>query len=67
MRGSLRPGERRRRRARPGRGSGRRPFTHKFISQTHALTVADADGPRLTIRQVAADGQELDKLTIEER
>jgi hypothetical protein len=43
------------------------PFTHKFLSQVHSLTVADVDGPRLTIRQVAADGQELDKFTIETR
>ena len=43
------------------------PFTHKFLSQVHSLTVADVDGPRLTIRQVAADGRELDKFTIEKQ
>jgi hypothetical protein len=37
------------------------------ISQVHSLTVADVDGPRLTIRQVAADGRELDNFTIEKR
>jgi hypothetical protein len=31
------------------------------------LILADVDRPRLTLYQVAADGQELDKLTIEER
>jgi hypothetical protein len=41
------------------------PFTDKFISKLHSLTVADVRGGTLTIRQVSADGQELDRFTIE--
>jgi hypothetical protein len=40
------------------------PFTHKFISKVHSLTVADVDGPTLTVRQIAADGQELDRFVV---
>jgi hypothetical protein len=40
------------------------PFTHKFISKVHSLTVADVDGPTLTIRQVSANGQELDRFVV---
>jgi hypothetical protein len=43
------------------------PFTDKFISKVHSLTVADVDGPRLTVRQVSAKGQELDRFTIQHR
>jgi hypothetical protein len=39
-------------------------FTHKFISKVHSLTIADVDGPTLTIRQVSADGQELDRFVV---
>ena len=39
-------------------------FTEKFFSTVHSLTVADVDGKTMTIRQVAADGQELDHFTI---
>jgi acid phosphatase type 7 len=39
-------------------------FTDKFFSTVYSLTVADVDGKTLTIRQVAADGQELDHFTI---
>lgn len=39
-------------------------FTHKFVSQVHSLTVADVDGPSLTIRQLSAEGKELDRFTI---
>ncbi len=39
-------------------------FTDKFFSTVHSLTVADVDGKTLKIRQVAADGQELDQFTI---
>jgi hypothetical protein len=39
-------------------------FTDKFVSKVHSLTVADVDGKTLTIRQVTADGQEIDKFTI---
>ena len=39
-------------------------FTHKFVSKVNSLTVADVDGPTLTIRQVSADGQELDRFVV---
>ena len=39
-------------------------FTDKFISNVHSLTVADVDGKSLTIRQVTADGRELDRFRI---
>ena len=39
-------------------------FTCKFASGVHSLTVADLDGPRPTIRQVSADGEELDRFTV---
>ena len=39
-------------------------FTDKLVSKVHSLTVADVDGNTLTIRQLAADGQELDRFTI---
>jgi acid phosphatase type 7 len=40
------------------------PFTHKFISKIHTLTVADVNGTKLTIRQVSMNGEELDQFTI---
>ncbi len=39
-------------------------FTDKFVSKVHSLTVADVDGKTLTVRQVTADGRELDRFTI---
>jgi len=39
-------------------------FTDKFISTVHSLTVADVDGKTLTIRQLAADGAELDRFVV---
>ena len=45
----------------PGSWQG---FTHKFVSKVHSLTVADVDGPTLTIRQLSADGQELDRFVV---
>jgi len=39
-------------------------FTTKFVSNVHSLTVADVDGKTLVLRQVAADGKELDKIKI---
>jgi hypothetical protein len=39
-------------------------FTDKFISTVHSLTVADVEGKTLTIRQLAADGAELDRFTL---
>jgi 3',5'-cyclic AMP phosphodiesterase CpdA len=40
------------------------PFTARFIAQVHSLTVADVEGRRLTIRQLAADGTELDRFVV---
>lgn len=39
-------------------------FTDKFISKVHSVTVADVDGSTLTVRQIAADGNELDRFVI---
>lgn len=39
-------------------------FTNKFISTVHSLTVTDVNGKKLTIRQVSADGKEIDVFTI---
>ncbi len=39
-------------------------FTDKFHSTTHSLTVADVEGETLTVRQLAADGQELDRFRL---
>ncbi len=39
-------------------------FTDKFISSVHSLTVADVVGKVLKIRQLSADGTELDSFTI---
>jgi len=40
------------------------PFTHKFISKVHSLTVADVNGKALTVRQVSAEGVELDRFVV---
>jgi acid phosphatase type 7 len=40
------------------------PFTSKLIAQVNSLTIADIDGPTLTVRQLAADGQELDRFVV---
>ena len=39
-------------------------FTHKHISKVHSLTVADVDGPTLTVRQLTALGDEVDRFVI---
>lgn len=39
-------------------------FTAKFVSNEHSFTVADVNGKSLTVRQLAADGRELDKFTV---
>ena len=39
-------------------------FTDKFVSRTHSLTVADVDGRTLTVRQVSADGAEVDRFVV---
>jgi hypothetical protein len=40
------------------------PFTCKFIARVNSLTVADVDGPTLTVRQVALDGEEVDRFVV---
>jgi hypothetical protein len=40
------------------------PFTVKHISKVHSLTLVDVDGSKLTLRQVSADGDELDRIVI---
>jgi len=39
-------------------------FTRKFISNVHSLTVADVKGKTITIRQISAQGKELDAFII---
>ena len=39
-------------------------FTHRFISRVHTLTVADINGTTLTVRQMSAEGHELDRFKI---
>jgi 3',5'-cyclic AMP phosphodiesterase CpdA len=40
------------------------PFTCELIARVHSLTVADVDGPTLTVRQLADDGRELDRFIV---
>lgn len=40
------------------------PYTEKFISRVNSFTIAEVDGPTLTVRQVAADGRELDRFVV---
>lgn len=40
------------------------PFTHRFVSRTHSLTVVDVAGRRLTVRQISKDGTELDRFVV---
>jgi acid phosphatase type 7 len=39
-------------------------FTYKHVSKVHSLTVADVDGPTLTVRQLTPDGEEVDRFVI---
>ena len=39
-------------------------FTYKFISTVHSLTVVDVNGKTATIRQISADGKEVDSFKI---
>jgi len=39
-------------------------FTDKFISNVHSLTVADVNGKTLIIKQISAEGKELDAFTV---
>ncbi|HTM49821.1 MAG TPA: metallophosphoesterase [Bryobacteraceae bacterium] len=40
------------------------PFTDKFHSTVNSLTVVEAEGDKLSIRQVSKDGKELDRFTV---
>ena len=40
------------------------PFTARFVSNIHSLTVVDVDAPTLTVRQVSAEGDELDRFVV---
>jgi predicted phosphodiesterase len=39
-------------------------FTTKFVSNIHSFTVVEANSERLQVRQVGADGKEVDRFTI---
>jgi len=39
-------------------------FTVKHISKVHTLSVAEIDGPTLTIRQLTAEGAEVDRFAV---
>ncbi len=39
-------------------------FTYKHISKVHSLTVVDVEGRTLTVRQVTAEGDEVDRFMI---
>jgi Calcineurin-like phosphoesterase len=40
------------------------PFTTKFIANIHSLTVVDIETATATVRQIDADGKELDRFTV---
>jgi hypothetical protein len=40
------------------------PFTYKHVSKVHSLTVADIDGQTLSVRQITALGDEIDRFII---
>lgn len=40
------------------------PFTDKFISEVHSITVADVSGRSMTVRQVSATGEEVDRFVV---
>jgi acid phosphatase type 7 len=42
-------------------------FTDKFMSNEHSFTVADVDGKTLIIRQISAEGKEMDNFKIIKR
>jgi hypothetical protein len=39
-------------------------FTARFVSNTHSLTVVDVDATKLTVRQVSAEGEEVDRFDV---
>ena len=43
---------------------GWQPFTTRFVSDVHSLTLVEATGKKLTVRQVSSAGAELDRFVI---
>jgi hypothetical protein len=39
-------------------------FTHKYVADTHSLTLASVDGSKLLIRQISKDGKEVDRFEV---
>jgi hypothetical protein len=39
-------------------------FTARFVSSVHSLTICDLDAHRLTVRQISAQGEELDRFVV---
>ena len=40
------------------------PWTRAFVSDKHSFTVLDVDGKTLKLRQLDAEGHELDAITL---
>jgi hypothetical protein len=40
------------------------PFTRTMIARVHSFSLADIDGPTLTVRQLADDGREVDRFVV---
>jgi hypothetical protein len=40
------------------------PFTVKLVSDVYSFTVVDVDGPRLTLKQISEQGEELDRIVV---
>jgi acid phosphatase type 7 len=40
------------------------PFTAKFVSDVHSFTLVEAERKKLTVRQVSAEGAELDRFVL---
>ncbi|SIO32214.1 Calcineurin-like phosphoesterase [Singulisphaera sp. GP187] len=47
-----------------GDHSSLQEFTARFVSNTHSLTVVDVDATMLTVRQITADGNEVDRFIV---
>ena len=40
------------------------PFTYKFISEEHSMSVVDIDGKTFRLKQISDTGQEIDSFQI---
>lgn len=47
-----------------GDESSLQEFTARFVSNTHSLTVVDVEAARLTVRQITAEGEEVDRFIV---